>query len=261
MCLVGLVLLLPACSEGWKNLPVPPRAPPPHVTHAALAPERPYALPDLPPTPPHPPWPRGAPIVIDVSPLPKLPVRDRTVRDAETVAIEETWSSLGGSGTRRVTLRRDGGRGVAFEATGRRSDREYRGWSEVLRRGRIADDRLERLVVRLAALGHERPADAGPTAVPPRGCTRPTCAEGRLTVSATTRGGRTAAYTNALDPCSPEWRHDGVTMDLDVPGVADAARELLALTVDAANATNATNGARDITFTEDDAFEGAPPTK
>ena len=187
-----------------------------------------------------------------------LPVHDRTVREARKLEIEETWHGLGGSGSRRVTLTRDGAGGLAFEAMGTQHGRGYKGTMEILRRGRIAEERVERLVVRVAALSGHKKEGSGPTATPATSCQRPICGSGSLTVVATTRGGEGAAYTNDLNPCDLHWRHQGRAMDIDVPGVREAALEILALTVDAAKATYGSAG---VSFTEESTRQGDPPTK
>ncbi len=258
--LVGLAFLASACGSGWKDLPTPPRAPVSRVTHAALAPDRPYALPAIPPAPAAPappPWPRGEGRTLDTTPVPVLlaRVRDRNVQEARKWAVEETWSSLGGSGFRRVELTRDGPKYFVFEATGSRSDRRFHGSVEVMRRGRIAAERVDRLVVRIATLGRQ-PED-GPVAKAAERCVTRTCGSSRLAVSATTVGGAVVTYTNDLGPCGT-WSREGLTMNLEAPGAQEAAADLLALTVDAARATNAP---AEVSFVDDLAQADVLPTK
>lgn len=185
-----------------------------------------------------------------------LPVRERSVQEARKWVVEETWSGLGGSGFRRVELTRDGPKHFVFEATGSRSDRGFRGSAEVMRRGRIAAERVDRLVVRIAALGRQ-PED-GPVAKGAQRCVTRTCGSSRrLAVSATTVGGAVVTYANDLGPCDT-WSRDGLSMNLEVPGAQEAAADLLALTVDAARATNAPE---EVSFVDATTQAGSPPTK
>lgn len=235
-CFVALIALLPACASGWKTLPVSPPPPKSPTVASALVPDKPYVLPDLPPIERRPAaeWPKGGELLLDTSPVPALPVRDSRARAAQTFTIRSSSSGLGGSSEIRVTFARESESAYAFEAEGSRTDRAHSGAATVSRRGRIARDRVDRLLVRLAALG--RSESQGPIASEAK-CAPRACSYDHLSVTVGSKS-TGATYTRSPGSCAPSWTRDGATLDLDVPGVTEAAVELLDLTVMAAHPTN-----------------------
>ncbi len=235
-CLVALIALLPSCASGWKTLPVAPPPPKAPTVASALVPDKPYVLPELPPVEPRAlaEWPKGGEIVLDTTPVPALPVRDPHVRAAKSFTIRSSAAGIGGSSEVRVTFTRESEHAYAFEAEGSRTDRAHSGAATVSRHGRIARDRVDRLLIRLAALGR---SDArGPIASEAK-CVPRACSYGHLTVTSGPSGSPAATYTRSSGACA-SWTRDGATLDLDVPGVLEAAVELLELTVMAAQASN-----------------------
>lgn len=245
LVLVARIALLPSCASGWKPLPVasPPSTAP--TVASSLVPDKPYVLPELPPAEPRSPaaWPEGGELVLDTSPVPILPVRDARVRAAKLVTIRSSAAGIGGSSERRVTFTRESEGDYAFVAEGSRTDRARSGAATVSRRGRIARERVDRLLVRLAALGRSRAA--GPIASAAK-CAPRACSYSSLSVTAGANESSSVTYTRSSGACA-SWTRDGATLDLDVPGVAEAAVELLDLTVMAAHPSNASSV---VTFAE-----------
>ena len=234
MALVALC----SCASGWKTLPVSPPPPEAPTVASALVPDKPYVLPDLPPAErlPAAEWPKGGELVIDTSPVPVLPVRDPRVRAARSFTIRSSASGIGGSSEIRVTFTRESERAYAFEAEGSRTDRAHSGVATVSRRGRIPRERVDRLLVRLAALG--RSEAQGPVASEAK-CAPRACTYERLSVTVGANDTSAVTYTRSPSSCASTWARDGATLDLDVPGVTEAAVELLDLTVMAAHPNNA----------------------
>lgn len=235
-CLVLVALMaLCSCASGWKTLPVAPPPPRSPTVASALVPDKPYVLPELPPVERRPPaeWPKGGEIVLDTSPAPVLPVRDPRVRAAKGVTIRSNASGIGGSSEVRVTFTRESESAYAFEAEGSLTDRAHSGAATVSRHGRIARDRVDRLLVRLAALGR---SEAGPVASEAK-CAPRACSYSNLSVTAGANESSAVTYTRSSGACA-SWSRDGATLDLDVPGVTEAAVELLDLTVMAAHPSN-----------------------
>lgn len=133
-----------------------------------------------------------------------------------------------------MTFTRESESAYAFEAEGSLTDRAHSGAATVSRHGRIARDRVDRLLVRLAALG--RSEAKGPVASEAK-CAPRACSYSNLSVTAGANESSAVTYTRSSGACA-SWSRDGATLDLDVPGVTEAAVELLDLTVMAAHPSN-----------------------